>query len=156
GTVNAKHLICVNNGDDGFDWDFGYRGRLQFLALQQDPAVADDTNGFEGDNDAAPDLAMPLSEPTIYNASLCGKNVDVDKQQYGMLLRRNTLGHIFNTIATGFEAGVDVRDADTSVEVQSSIFFGNVTQNIAYVEDDSDMGVHKNDDNGFDEVAWFN
>lgn len=23
GTVNAKHLICQHNGDDGFDWDLG-------------------------------------------------------------------------------------------------------------------------------------
>ena len=156
GTVNASHLVCTNNGDDGFDWDFGYKGKLQFLALQQDPTVADDTNGFEGDNDADGSLNMPNSEPTIYNATLCGKNADVDKQQFGMLLRRSTKAHIFNLVATGFEAGVDIRDANTSVELASSIFFGNVTENIAYTEDDSDMGVHKNDDAGFDEVAWFN
>lgn len=156
GTVNAKHLLCTYNQDDGFDWDFGFGGKLQFLALQQDPNVADDTNGFEGDNDAMGTTNMPISEPTIYNATLCGKNVDVDKQQYGMLVRRSTKAHIFNVIATGFEAGIDVRDANTSVELKNSIFFGNVTQNVAYPEVAGGMALLADDDAGLDEVAWFN
>ncbi|WP_437949770.1 hypothetical protein WME98_02345 [Sorangium sp. So ce296] len=159
GTVNAKHLICAQNGDDGIDWDLGYVGKLQFIVVQQDPSVADDTNGFEGDNDADSSLNAPVSEPTIYNATLCGKNKDVDKQQYGMLLRRSTKAHIFNTIVTGFEAGVDIRDAHTDVELASSIFFGNVTANIAYEETDVNATtaskLDDDDDAGFDEIAWF-
>jgi len=156
GTVNAKHLVCANNGDDGFDWDNGFKGKLQFLALVQDPSVADDTNGFEGDNDALGSVNTPLSEPTIYNATLVGKNVDVAKQQYGMLLRRSTKAHIFNTIVTGFEAGIDIRDKDTSIELKNSIFFGNVVQNIAYAEvAGSTDPLLSDDDNGLDEQAWF-
>lgn len=154
GTVNAKHLICSNNGDDGFDWDFGFTGKLQFLALQQDPTVADDTNGFEGDNDADASSNTPLSNPTIYNATLCGKNTEVDKQQYGMLLRRSTRATLRNIIATGFEAGVDIRDTLTQVSLENSLFFGNVVTNVAYPELGTD-GVEKDDDGGFDEVAWF-
>jgi hypothetical protein len=154
GTVNAKHLVCAGNQDDGIDWDFGYRGKLQFIALQQDPNVADDTNGFEGDNDAMATTNSPISEPTIYNATMCGKNQDVDKQQFGLLARRSTKGHIFNTIFTGFEAGVDVRDPATDIELKNSIFFGNVVQNIAYAEDGSDETVNKDDDAAFDEAAW--
>ncbi len=159
GTVNAKHLICAQNGDDGFDWDLGYKGKLQFLAVQQDPSVADDTNGFEGDNDADGTDNAPISEPTIYNVTLCGKNKDVDKQQYGMLLRRATKAHIWNAIVTGFEAGVDLRNNGTEVELASSIFFGNVVENIAYDETDTDEANKANldfdDDGGVDEVAWF-
>lgn len=159
GTVNASHLICAQNGDDGFDWDLGYVGKLQFLALQQDPTVADETNGFEGDNDADGSENAPVSEPTIYNVTLCGKNKDVDKQQYGMLLRRGTKAHIFNTIVTGFEAGVDLRNDGTEVDLASSIFFGNVKANIAYDETDADKSTEStlddDDDGGVDEVAWF-
>lgn len=159
GTVNASHLICAQNGDDGFDWDLGYTGKLQFLALQQDPTVADDANGFEGDNDADGSTNTPISEPTIYNVTLCGKNRDVDKQQYGMLLRRATKAHIFNAIVTGFEAGVDLRDEGTEVELKSSIFFGNVTANIAYDESDvsgaTESKLDDDDDGGVDEIAWF-
>ena len=159
GTVTAKHLICSYNGDDGFDWDNGFKGKLQFLALQQDPGNAAEDNGFEGDNDAAGSLNTPFSEPTIYNATLCGKNVDVANQQYGMLLRRSTKAHIWNTIVTGFEAGVDLRDKATSVELKSSIFSGNLAQNIAYAEVAGQVSMPAaltdDDDNGVDEIAWF-
>jgi hypothetical protein len=78
GTVNAKHLICSNNGDDGFDWDFGFAGKLQFLAVQQDPLFEDDTNGFEATTTQTRRSNAPLSNPTIYNATLCGKNLAAD------------------------------------------------------------------------------
>src|SRR5262249_53875604 len=52
GTVNARYLICQHPGDDGFDWDLGYQGKLQFLLLKEDPVQDNDSNGFEGDNDA--------------------------------------------------------------------------------------------------------
>ena len=155
GTLNAKHLICQYNGDDGFDWDNGYSGKLQFLVLQQDPAIADETNGFEGDNDALGSTNVPLSSPTIYNATLCGKGVDVPMQQYGMVLRKSTQGNIFNTIVTGFEAGLDVRNADTRVELKNSIFFGNIVRNVAYEEDDSNPDTQLDDDVYFDELSWF-
>ena len=161
GTVSAKHLACFNNQDDGFDWDNGYSGKLQFLVLQQDAAFEDDTNGFEGDNDATSSLNTPFSNPTIYNATLIGKNLGADgaKQQYGLLARRSTKGMIYNSVVQGFEACVDVRDASTSVEIHSSICFGNgygvAANNIAYPEVAGGTGVVSDDDAGLDEVAWF-
>jgi hypothetical protein len=155
GTVNAKHLICQYNGDDGFDWDNGYTGKLQFLVLQQDPNVADETNGFEGDNDPLGTANAPLSGPTIFNATLCGKNADPAKQQFGMLLRRGTRATIANTIVIGFEAGIDLRDPTTAVDLKSSIFFGNLVKNVAYEEDGSNTDTQKDDDAAFDERAWF-
>lgn len=153
GTVNVKHLVCWHNQDDGFDWDFGYSGKMQFLVLQQDPAFPDDTNGFESDNDAMATTNMPISNPTIYNATLVGH--DADKQQYGWLARRSTQGHIHNAILTGFEACVDIRDSETKAELTNSICFGNKAANIAYMEVAGGMGALADDDNGLDEVAWF-
>lgn len=156
GTVDAKHLICAYNGDDGFDWDFGYSGRLQHLAVVQDPAIVDDANGFEADNDADATLNEPISDPTIYNVSLCGQGADADKQQYGMLLRRSTRGTIVNALITGFEACVDVRNDSSSPTIMSSICANStgegVLENIAYPE----TGMDEDDDGGLDEVAWFN
>ena len=155
GTVNAKHLVCTYNQDDGIDWDFGYTGKLQFVVVQQDPAAVDDTNAFEGDNDGMATTNTPISEPTIYNATLVGKNADVDKQQYAMLLRRSTKANLHNIVATGFEAGVDIRDPQTSVKLENSVFFGNITHNVAYAETADGMGSEKDDDMGLDEVKWF-
>jgi hypothetical protein len=77
-----------------------------------------------------------------------------------MLLRRSTKAHIFNTIATGFEAGYDLRDKATSVEIKNSIFFGNLAQNIAYAEVAGQVSMPAaltdDDDNGADEIALFN
>lgn len=153
GTVDAKHLICQYNGDDGFDWDYGYRGRLQFLFLQQDPAVVDDTNGLEGDNDPNGSGNTPVSEPTIYNATLCGMGREAPKEQYGILLRRGTRAHLANLIVTGFEAGIDVRDARTVPDVRSSIFFGNLVHPIAHPEGVG-PGSARDDDDGLDEIAF--
>jgi hypothetical protein len=152
GTVDAKYLICQAPGDDGFDWDFGFTGRLQFLVVQQDVAypVPQDMNGFEGDNDAAGSGNLPLSEPTIYNVTLCGQDYNAG-QQYGALLRKNTRAHIFNAIVSGFEAGVDVRDASgPMLDFEHSVFFGNTR--VAYPEDQPSP--YGNDDALFDEVAW--
>ncbi len=142
GTVNAKHLVCAFNQDDGFDWDFGYSGKLQFLALVQDPLFEDDTNGFEADNDGNGSTNTPISNPTIYNATLCGKNQPIDgpKKQMGMLLRRSTKGTIRNTVVTGFEWCADLRDPATDPTIESSICFGNTQLNVG--EDP--------------EIAWFN
>lgn len=153
GTVDAKPLLCQAPGDDGFDWDLGYTGRLQFLVLQQDPLLtAEDRNGFEGDNDPAGSSNMPVSEPTIYNVTLCGHDYDA-REQYGALLRKGTRANIFDVIVSGFEAGVDVRDAvGPTIELRSSIFFGN-TQ-LAYLEDAA--APYNDDDGAFDEIGWIN
>lgn len=147
-----KHLICQAPGDDGFDWDFGYTGRMQFLVLQQDVAypAPQDMNGFEADNDPAGSGNTPISEPTIYNVTLCGQDYNVG-QQYGALLRKNTRAHIFNAIVSGFEAGVDVRNASGPLlEFESSVFFGNTRT--AYPEDQPSP--YNDDDVMFDEAAW--
>jgi hypothetical protein len=83
----------------------------------------------------------PISNPTIYNATLCGKNqmVDGPKKQMGMLLRRSTKGMIWNTVATGFEWCADLRDLATAPEIQSSICFGNTLLEVGEPE----------------EIAWF-
>jgi hypothetical protein len=46
GTVDAKYLVCQHPGDDAFDWDYGYTGRLQFLLLQSEPRVSGGSNGL--------------------------------------------------------------------------------------------------------------
>ena len=157
GTVNASHLVCYRNGDDAFDFDEGYVGNLQFLFAQAKPNEPNDANGFESDNDSTTPTLMPRTNPTIYNVTLCGQNADSADQQYGFLFRRGFMATVGNAVVTGWEAGVDVRDApDTDVTLSDSIFFGNTVNNVAYAEDGSNMDTEEDDDGGFDEVAWFN
>jgi hypothetical protein len=136
GTVNADHLVCTSPQDDAFDWDWGFSGKLQHLVLQQG-TFDDEMNGFEADNDAQGTDLAPISNPTISNVTLCGRDMTPGaKRKYGMLLRRNTGASIRNVIAYGFDFGIDVRDAKThlrangtqpsgtpSLAVTSSLFF---------------------------------
>jgi hypothetical protein len=165
GTVDAKYLACQYNQDDGFDFDNGYSGRLQFLVLQQDPNHAGDDNGFESDNDAQGSANGPLTNPTVYNATLLGKNKVVDGLQYGMLLRRNSRGTYRNLLVQGFAASIDIRDATTAqaalagtLSVQNSLFYGakgaGVLEHVAYPESGS-TAPDKDNDGALDEVAWF-
>jgi hypothetical protein len=156
GTVNADHLVCFRNQDDGFDMDQGYVGNLQFLFLQQDPDHAAEDNGLECDNDVMNPGVTPVTDPTIWNVTLCGHNGDVPSQQYGFLFRRGFHADIGNLIVMGFEAGVDFRNVPpTDVNGESIVFFGNAPENVAYVEDGSNMDTQVDDDGAFDDRAWF-
>jgi hypothetical protein len=128
---------------------------MQFLVLQDDPELDNDSNGFEGDNDPNGSANSPRSSPVIYNATLCGKNRDLKKQHYGLLLRRGTQAKIANSIFTGFATALDVRDGAAGIDVNSSIFFGNHRHALAYPESKTaPLGPLHDDDNGFDEAAW--
>jgi hypothetical protein len=164
GTVDAKYLACQGNEDDGFDWDNGYSGRLQFLVLQQSPQHVGEDNGFEADNDAQGSGNTPFSNPTIFNASLFGKNADVDNIQYGMLLRRNTRVTLKNILVSGFEAAIDIRDTSTAQAVSqnaltltNSLFWNTknagVLENLAYPETGA-AAPNKDNDGAFNEIEW--
>jgi hypothetical protein len=167
GTVDAHHLICQYNQDDGFDTDNGYQGRLQFLVLQQDPAHPGEDNGFESDNDAQGSGNLPLTNPTVFNATMCGKNADPTGAQFGALIRRNARGSYNNVIFTGFEANLDVRDPSTALAAstpgdpaltfKASIFGktinAGVLAGVSYPETGA-AAPDKDNDGAFDESAW--
>ncbi len=159
GTVDGKYLLCQHPGDDGFDWDYGYQGRLQFLVVQSAPSVQGDSNGFEGDNDPNGSSNPPISSPQIYNATLCGKNRRMPEEHYGLLLRRGTRATVRNTLVLGFGAALDVRDERTRPNIASSIFYGNTEHNLAYPETSKkarqrDERPFVDDDAGFDEAGY--
>ncbi len=159
GTVDAKHLVCYNNQDDGLDFDSGYTGSIQFYFHRSDQAIADEANGLECDNDEDNPTVTPITNPTISNITLCGQNGDQGKQQYGFLFRRGFHATISNAFVTGFEAGVDFRNTpDTAVTLTNSVMVGNTLHNVAYPETDpatDDKLPTEDDDGGFDEIAWF-
>ena len=73
GTAAVKHLISANSGDDGFDFDEGFRGRAQFVfTLQGTPGADKSDKGFEQDSGISPDDSQPFAIPTIYNATVVG------------------------------------------------------------------------------------
>ncbi|MBN2528109.1 MAG: serine/threonine protein kinase [Deltaproteobacteria bacterium] len=151
GTVDGKYLICQAPGDDGFDWDRGYQGRLQFLLLTgatDDPKGA---HGLEGGNDMFGSRATPQSAPIIFNATLCGQNNSHVRDHFGVLAKRASQGRLANAIITGFSAGFDVQGAATRFQISASTFFENQQNNVAYPEQPDQKGVLRDDDNGQNE-----
>jgi hypothetical protein len=134
GAPNLHHIVCSGYDDDGFDWDQGYSGNAQYLVLHHYPDAigSADPNGFEADNNRTDNALTPISNPTIYNATLIGTHDASVTASIGMVLRRGTHGSIHNTIVTGWgRFGIDVRDmastdaAGTTLTVTNSIIFGN-------------------------------
>jgi hypothetical protein len=151
GTANAKHLVCQRGQGDGFHFHHGHRGQLQFLILQQSTAANGENDGFELENEAGAAPPAFVTEPTIYNVTMCGREADVPEEQYGLLLRRGARAHIYNSLVLGFEAGIDLRDPGSLLNIKSSMFFTPV----AYEEDGSNATTQKDDDGGLNEVSLF-
>ncbi|MFT6627758.1 MAG: hypothetical protein ACJA1R_001017 [Flavobacteriales bacterium] len=151
GTANLTHAVISSSGDDGLDWDEGYRGNIQWLVITNS-----DDNGIEADNLGDDNDATPRSNPTIWNMTIVGNS-----GMRGMNLRRGTGADLNNVIITdcGTEP-FDIRDEATAAQISSGgltmeyvMAFGN-----AGFSDESgtdDEGESLDDDGGFDEAAWF-
>ncbi|MFC6100116.1 hypothetical protein [Olivibacter domesticus] len=110
GTVNAKNLIAYNNGDDDYDFDLGYNGRLQFIVSYR-TAVSDwalRANGIESLNDADASSSTPYTRPIISNATIIGTQGVVKEptnQNQGVYIRKNTRFAIQNSIIAEYPQG---------------------------------------------------
>jgi hypothetical protein len=137
GTVNLKHIISSQNQDDGFDTDNGWRGKAQFVIIQNvsHPATLPEaSNGYESDNHGtqASYAQDPRTEPTLYNVTLIGDHAYTGAASFAGVFRRGTGGHYFNHIFYNFPKGPEFRDPETKaqldagkLEIKSSIFFNN-------------------------------
>jgi hypothetical protein len=166
GTVNADHLICQDTGDDMFDTDLDYRGHLQFLfGRLLTYGTSSDPNGFEWDGNQDNQTGTEEAGiPQAANATLCGLGVKAPAVGYGAVLRRRLQPgtSLINTIVTGFDAGVDTRDAvgttaEPIISWTHSLFFANFGQAPAGgMPGDFNYANAGETDNDslFDEKAW--
>ena len=78
GTVNVKHLVCTNAGDDNLDIDWGYQGKMQFVVVKQNVGSGDHV--VESDNTNADAsvgyLTEPRSQPMVANFTFIGGGAD--------------------------------------------------------------------------------
>ncbi len=151
GTVDARHLVCQDPGDDAFDWDLGYTGRLQFLLLRDGADASATSVGLEGDGGAPG--ALPRSAPTIANATLCGRGHPLAREHYGALLRTGTAATLGNLVMMGFEAPLDVRDRGGSLALFGGLWLArSFAAPLAFAEVRGGHGPLADDDGGLDEA----
>ena len=117
GTAQAKHLLITGVGDDAMDWTDGWRGKAQFVILQQYADASD--NGIEADNNGEANDATPRSAPTLSNFTIIG-SPSSSSSDVGMLIREGTAASLHNMLVTGMnESCVDVDHDETFAQITS-------------------------------------
>lgn len=152
GTANMTHAVISFPGDDGLDWDEGYRGEIQYIAI-----TGQGDNGIEADNLGDDPTATPMSNPTIWNIT-----IDCNGNERGMNLRVGTGASLNNVIITRCEKEpFDIRGAESVANWQNGdlsmnhvIAFGNGEFELEEGLDED--GEELDDDGGFIEADEFN
>jgi len=114
GAIKMKHLLGVDGGDDGLDWQLGYRGRVQFAVIQEGPR--NESGGIEADNSEFNFSAPYRSNPIMTNLTMIGTapNPGAGSSNAGCQLRRGTAFTIINSIIMKFRGpGVLMTDPET-------------------------------------------
>lgn len=104
GSVNATNLLSIGNQDDSFDWTEGWNGTVNNMYANQSTALAfsADSRGIEADNNQTNPLLAPISNPTLTNISLIGRNNAAVTSEAGIMLRRGTHAKISNVFIKDF------------------------------------------------------
>ena len=132
GTVNTKYLVAAFCGDDGFDYDEGWRGLNQFWFGIQDVNTA----GRVGEHDGGTiqESAPPFSTPYIANATYVGAGIQNAPQGDGseaIVFRDNAGGKYLNSIITEYNAsnggfGVTVEDLENNEDSRARLENGDL------------------------------
>jgi hypothetical protein len=138
GTVNCRYLVAYAGVDDDFDTDNGFRGNVQFCLGLRNPNIADisGSNGFESDNNAAPNFNGPRTQCNFSNMTVIGPLKDTNSTvnpnyRRGAHIRRNSLKSFANSLFMGWPDAVLLDGsgttcaigADTS-RIKANIFSG--------------------------------
>jgi hypothetical protein len=124
GTADLRHAVITGANDDSLDWDQGWTGRVQFLAIRQfddaEGSGASDS-GFEGDGYADPEAAQgEVSAPVMYNVTVLSSA----RSSRGIRLREGSRLALRNAILAAEPGGpldglIDIGDPATADQLTS-------------------------------------
>jgi hypothetical protein len=166
GSFDAKHLICQHGGNTAFGVSRGGKNRLQFVLDQDSPHKAAEGLGIKGPRDS--NTLSPVTDPTVYNITVCGTNgsLETSKDPYGLFLKREPAGHVFNMIASGFRAGIAMRNGTNTqlaagaqpatTELHNSVFFKNFDPSLDAGADADTNIAYGSPPDEIDVTPWFN
>ncbi|WP_420428689.1 hypothetical protein [Algiphilus sp.] len=156
GTVDLSRIVITGAHDDGFDWDMGWRGRVQHLIVQLHPDIGD--NAFEGDNDAEQPDAEPRSAPTFSNVTLIADRGS-QRAHRAMTIRQGSAGVFRNVLITGFNnEAIDLRgDGLAQLAASNVLQFGGIAVHASGVHPRNpfpEERAEQDDDGGFSEADF--
>ncbi|MEP1741280.1 MAG: hypothetical protein ABJI60_07720 [Kangiellaceae bacterium] len=152
GSVNVKHVVLTGNGDDAFDWSFGWTGKAQYVYVQ-----ANDTAGnraIEADNGEEFPAATPLTKPIISNFTIVGGNVP-DANSEGVLLRHGTAGNLHNIVVTGPTGMGECLEVDSFPETRANAESGELTMTHSVIACDNGENFKGNATDTLTTEDWF-
>jgi hypothetical protein len=110
GTVNARYLISAYGNDDGFDFDQGFRGNLQFVfSIQADITSDRGDKGLEWDGATAPLDATPRAKVTVANGTFIGVGPSGGANT-AVNIRDAVEATLVNSVFVNFTRGIDIED----------------------------------------------
>jgi len=131
GTVNSKYLVSAFCGDDGFDWDMGYRGKGQFWFLIQGTEEAG--RGAEMDGGDDNETGTPYATPYVVNATYIGAGETTsplpagDGNDRALYFRDNSGGYYYSSIITDFsQTGVNIEDLASGEDSRARLEAGQL------------------------------
>lgn len=146
GTVDLRYIVSTRANDDGFDFDTGWRGTAQFIAVQQD------INGVEAielENLAEDPSALPQTNGRIYNYTLIGADRQGDRQ-IGLFVKYGGLGMFSHGIVMGHKSAGLYIDGDRSAAHAENELIG-VEHTLFYDIGDDGTGYFQMVDDGVDD-----
>lgn len=143
GTASIDHLIVTGPGDDGLDWDQGWRGKADNLIVHHFSSNTSSPNGIEADNQGSGDNnVQPRSAPEVSNATIIG---DGRVEGSGVVTRVGTWGILDGLVVVGFGgAGYDMRNGAWSVA--GGWPDGIVVENSCFDDNGENYPVDENDE----------
>ncbi|MDQ7050198.1 MAG: hypothetical protein Q9M92_11950 [Enterobacterales bacterium] len=150
GTVNVRHVVLTDNGDDAFDWSFGWIGKAQYVVTTQDPVFAN--RGIEADNSGLHPAATPQTHPLVANFTIIGA-ASVNSE--GILLRHGTAGDLYNVIVTGPALMGECLEVDNMVETQGHVAAGDLTMQNSVIACENGENFKGNATPTLTTEAWF-
>lgn len=131
GTVNTKYLVSAFCGDDGFDWDMGFRGKGQFWFLIQGTDEAG--RGAEMDGGDDNETGTPYATPYVVNATYIGAGETTsplpagDGNDRALYFRDNSGGYYYSSIITDFsQTGVNIEDLASGEDSRARLEAGQL------------------------------
>jgi hypothetical protein len=108
GTVDLKYISVAFCGDDAYDFDLGYRGRMQFILGIQYFSRGDKILEIDGGSD--PVQGKPYSYPSVFNGTFIGRGqADLEiAASFG----RNAGGILGNSIVIHQHHGIEIEYVD--------------------------------------------
>ena len=131
GDVNCKYLVSTATDDDAFDFDFGYRGNIQFAVATLNASLecSSDPNGIECDNENPYNEAhTPYTHPVLSNLTIAGTESGYAANKTlksAANFRRGSEFTLVNSILYGYPTGILCETPN------SNVFKNNVVNGVS-------------------------